>query len=357
MTDDERYMARALELARSPQRPSPNPRVGAVVVRDDRVIGEGAHFGSGHDHAEAMALDGIDASGATLYVNLEPCNHTGKRPPCVPLVSASGVGRVVIAHADPDERVAGRGIAHLRAAAVDVTVGVAEAAARRLNAPYIWHRATGRPWLTLKLAMSLDGRMAAPDGSSRWITGTPARRWVHRRRAEADVVLVGAGTVLADDPSLTSRLGENIVQPLRAVIDGRGSIDAGAKVFDDAAETLIVTTSGTHEAQLAWKEAGAEVVVLPADGRDVDLGGLLDLLGRRGVLEVYCEGGAGLATALLADGLPNRLEFFYAPMLLGGRGPALGELGLTTIAEAQRFETVDVERFGDDVLMIMERVA
>lgn len=357
MTQDERYMARAIELACAPRKTSPNPRVGAVLVRDGVIIAEGRHEGAGTDHAEAVALNGVDAAGATLYVNLEPCSHHGRRPPCAPLIVESKVRRVVVAHTDPDARVAGAGVEYLREAGLEVTLGVLEDEARTTNTTYLHHRSAGRPWVTLKLAFSADGRMAAPDGSSRWITGPAAREWVHKRRAEADAVLVGAGTVLADDPSLTARDDPDGQQPLRVVVDGTGRISGNAMVFDEAAETMIVTTAGTFEAQLKWKEAGAEVVVVPDDGGGVDLHALLDLLGRRGVLEVYSEGGAGLATALLASGIPNRLEFFYAPVLLGRGGPDIGRLGIDGIAQAERFVTTSVQRFGDDVLVVMERAS
>ncbi|MGH2807694.1 MAG: bifunctional diaminohydroxyphosphoribosylaminopyrimidine deaminase/5-amino-6-(5-phosphoribosylamino)uracil reductase RibD, partial [Actinomycetota bacterium] len=204
--DDRFFMARAIELARIPLHTSPNPRVGAVVVRDGEVIGEGYHFGAGRPHAETEALRGVDdARGATVYVNLEPCMHRAETPPCAPALVEAGVARVVAALEDPDERVRGRGFEYLREHGVEVTGGVMAAEARALNAAFIHQRTTGRPLVTLKLALTIDGRLAASDGTSRWVTGPEARAVVHRRRAETDAILVGSGTVLADDPSLTAR--------------------------------------------------------------------------------------------------------------------------------------------------------
>lgn len=358
MTEDERHMARAIELARRPGKTSPNPRVGCVIVRAGAVISEGWHRGAGSDHAEAAALDGVDATGATLYVNLEPCDHTGRRPPCAPVIANSGIERVVVALTDPDSRVSGKGIERLRASGVEVDVGVLSEEARRLNAAYLHHRTTGRPLLTLKLAFSADGRVAAPDGSSRWITGEAARAYVHERRAEVDAVMVGAGTVLADDPSLTSRTASGKgAQPLRLVIDGSGRVPATARIFAGTGVALVATIPGTHEAQMAWKETGAEVEILPEHDGHPDIGELLSRLGRRGFTEVYCEGGTGLATALLRAEIPDRLEFFYAPVLLGEGGPTIGSLGVERIEMAMRYSTVAVERMGDDVLMVMERNA
>lgn len=356
-TTDQEFMARALELARSEPFTAPNPRVGAVVVRDGRVIGEGFHRGAGTPHAEAVALDGVDAAEATLYVNLEPCSHHGRMPPCAPAIVAAGVTRVVAAIEDPDPKVAGAGFAHLRAGGVEVVTGVLADEARRLNAGFLKQRTTGRPVVTLKLALSLDGRLAAPDGSARWITGEQARARVHARRLEVDAIVTGSGTVLADDPELTVRAVPADRQPARVILDARGRVPAGAKVFASPGETIVVTTeASSHEAQLAWKEAGAEVVLVgsgPVGG--VDLGALLDLLGRRGWHELYFEAGATLAAALLRDGLVDRLELHYGAVLLGAGGPELGDVGVASLSSAPRFEVVRVETLGDDVIVELER--
>lgn len=353
MSEDERFMKRALELARRPLTTLGNPRVGAVVVRDGAVVSEGWHEGSGTPHAERQALAGIDAKGSTLYVNLEPCNHEGRMPPCVPQVTASGVARVVIATIDPDERVAGSGVAALEAAGIEMVTGVLADEAELLNAPFLHHRRTGRSYLTLKLALSQDGRLGAPDGSSRWITGEAARLDVHRRRAEAGAVMVGSGTVAADDPSLTARDVGAVTQPLKVVVDGSGRTSPDARLFSDG-QTVVVTTSRcAHEQQTAWKERGAEVLMLESPDGTVDLSGVLAFLGRRGITEVYAEGGAKLATALLAGDLVDRLEVYRAPVWLGEGGPAIGPLGVGTMEDAHRWRLVSTQTFGEDVLSVL----
>jgi diaminohydroxyphosphoribosylaminopyrimidine deaminase/5-amino-6-(5-phosphoribosylamino)uracil reductase len=355
--DDERYMRRALELAARPPFTSPNPRVGAVLVRLGDVIGEGRHEGSGTSHAEAVALNGVDARGATLYVNLEPCAHHGKMPPCTDAVLASGVERVVVAIEDPDERVSGRGLTALRAAGIDVVVGTCADEARELNAAFLHHRTTGRPFVTLKIALSLDGRMGASDGTSRWITGEAARRRVHARRLESDAVLVGSGTVREDDPSLLVTEVAASRQPLRVVVDSSGSVPPEARLFNSPEPVLIATTErADHDVQTRWKEKGAEVAVLSETSSGVDLAEFLDLLGRREVVELYCEGGGRLATSLLAQRLVDRLEVFHAPILLGSGGPGLSDIGVSTISDALRWKVTAVERLGDDSLTVLGRV-
>lgn len=352
MSEDEHFMQQALELARRPLTTLGNPRVGAVVVRDGSVVSVGWHEGSGTPHAEHQALAGIDAKGATLYVNLEPCSHEGRMPPCVPQVIASGVTRVVIATIDPDERVAGSGVGALEEASIEVVTGVLADEAELLNAPFLHHRRTGRSYLTLKLAMSQDGRLGAPDGSSRWITGKKARLNVHRRRAEAAAVMVGSGTIAADDPSLTARDVGAVTQPLKIVLDGSGRTSPDARLFRDG-QTMVVTTSRcAHERQTAWKERGAEVLVLESAGGTVDLSGVLASLGRRGITEVYAEGGAKLATALLAGDLVDRLEVYRAPLWLGEGGPGIGSLGVGSMEDARRWHLMRTETFGQDILSV-----
>lgn len=355
MHDDERFMARALELARRPAFTSPNPRVGAVVVRDGVVLGEGAHEGAGTPHAEAVALRGVDARGATVYVTLEPCNHHGRTPPCAPALAEAGVTRVVAAVEDPDPRVAGSGFDVLRRAGIEVVTDVLRGEAERLNRAYLHHRRTGRSFVSLKLALTLDGRMTAADGSSQWITGPEARRIVHARRLECDAVVVGAGTVLADDPQLTVRDVAAPRQPLRVVVDARGRVPATAGVLGHG--SLVATTASCpHEVQIAWKEAGAEVLVLPEADRRIDLAPLLDALGARDVVEVFCEGGPLLASSLIREGLVDRLELHYGPVLTGG-GASLDDLGVASMAEALRFEVEDVQRAGADVIVTLGRPA
>ena len=356
--DDERFMHRAIELALGPAFTSPNPRVGAVIVAGGQIVGEGAHRGAGHPHAETVALDGIDARGATCYVTLEPCAHHGRTPPCAPALVEAGVTRVVAAVGDPDPRVAGRGFEILRAGGIEVSTGTLAAEAIDMNAAYFHQRKTGRPLVTVKLALTLDGRLAAPDGSSRWITGTEARATVHARRHEVDAVIVGAGTVAADDPSLTVRDVPAERQPVRIVVDSSGRSEISHAVFDGGANVIVATTdSAPHERQTAWKEAGAEVLVLPAVEGGVDLEALVAELGRRDWLEVMCEGGGELATSLIRAGLADRLELYYGAVMAGSGGPDIGDLGFSRLADAPRYRLVSHKRLGDDLRAVYEKAS
>ncbi len=312
-------MARAVELAALVRtQTSPNPWVGCVLVTADGTWIEGATAPPGGPHAEAsvLAQAGGRARGATVYVTLEPCAHHGRTPPCADALVEAGVSRVVIALTDPDPRVAGRGIGRLGDAGIDVAVGVGADAVADQLAPYLTHRGTGRPHVVLKLAASLDGRTAAPDGSSQWITGPEAREDAHRLRAESDAVLVGAGTVRSDDPTLTVRQVDG-PDPLRVVL---GSIPAGAKV-------------------------------LPALELSGDLGQVLDDLGRRDVLQVLVEGGAGVAASFHRAGLVDRYVLYMAPALFGGDDarPLFSGPGASTIDEVWRGRIVHTSRLGDDL--------
>jgi diaminohydroxyphosphoribosylaminopyrimidine deaminase / 5-amino-6-(5-phosphoribosylamino)uracil reductase len=375
---DEGWMARAVALAEGGRGTvSPNPMVGAVLVRDGRVVGEGFHRAAGQPHAEVVALAaaGPLAAGATCYVTLEPCAHHGRTPPCVDALLQAGVARVVAAVADPDPRVDGDGLARLRAAGITVTVGVGAAAAAEQNAAYLTHRRLGRPRVTLKAAASLDGKVAAPDGSSQWITGPAARADAHRLRAEADAVVVGAGTALADDPRLTARIphptgapprgspdpsGHVVRQPLRVLVDAAGRVGASGHLFDAAAPTLVATTAAAPAAAVeAWRQAGAEVLVLkeaarPDGGRGVDLADLVAALGRRGVLELLVEGGPRLQAGFWAAGLADRLVWYLAPLVIGGDGAPglLRDGGAPTLAAARALRIDSVERLGADLRVV-----
>ena len=353
MSEDERYMARALELARRPLTTLGNPRVGAVLVRDGEILSEAWHKGSGTPHAEPQALDGVDATGATVYVNLEPCSHQGRMPPCAPAVIEAGVSRVVVGVPDPDPRVSGAGVAALEAAGIEVTVGVLKDEAEALNAPYLHHRRTGGAYLTLKMALSQDGRLGAPDGSSKWITGEAARLEVHRRRASVGAVMVGSGTVLADDPSLSARDVGAQHQPLKVILDGRGRVGPGSKVFVEGDLMIVTTSLSSHETQVAWKETGAEVVLLETPEGKVDVKALLELLGSRGITEVFAEGGAELATSLLAGDLVDKIEIYRAPMWLGKGGPEIGDVGLRTMPDAARWHRLEARTLGQDTLEVL----
>src|SRR5215218_674906 len=347
---DEAWMARAVALAEGGRgATSPNPMVGAVLVRDGRVVGEGFHQAAGRAHAEVVALAAAAelAAGATCYVSLEPCAHHGRTPPCADALVAAGVARVVAAMADPDPRVDGAGLARLRTAGVEVTVGVGADAAAEQNAAYLTHRRLGRPRVTLKAAASLDGKVAAPDGTSQWITGPAARADAHRLRAEADAVAVGAGTALADDPRLTVRLpGWSGRQPLRVLVDAAGRVGATGHLFDGEAETLVATTPAAPAAAVdAWKAAGAEVLMCEATvGQAVDPEDLVRALGERGVLELLVEGGPRLQASLWAAGLADRLVWYLAPLAIGGEAaPGLLGAGAATLAGARRLRLASVD--------------
>jgi diaminohydroxyphosphoribosylaminopyrimidine deaminase/5-amino-6-(5-phosphoribosylamino)uracil reductase len=357
-------MRRALELAeRGRGTTSPNPMVGAVLLRDGEIVGEGYHQAPGELHAEALALlrAGTRAAGSTCYVTLEPCAHHGRTPPCADALVAAGVARVVAAIEDPDPNVRGQGFARLRAAGVEVQLGPGAAAAEAQNAAFLLHRRQGRPRVTLKAAASLDGKVAAPDGTSQWITGEAARADAHRLRAEADAVAVGAGTALADDPRLTVRLpGWNGRQPLRVLIDATGRTGAASHLFDGAAPTLVATTAAARPAALgAWAAAGAEVLVCPearaASGEaGVDLAWLAKALGERGILELLIEGGPRLQASFWEAGLADRLVWYLAPLVIGGDGAPglLPAAGARTLTAARAIRVATVDRIGPDLRIV-----
>jgi diaminohydroxyphosphoribosylaminopyrimidine deaminase / 5-amino-6-(5-phosphoribosylamino)uracil reductase len=356
---DAELMRQALALAATARRRTPpNPWVGCLIVGDGEIVGVGATQPPGGAHAEIEALEAARgrAPGSTAYVTLEPCPHHGRTPPCADALIEAGVARVVVAIVDPDPNVRGVGIERLRAHGLTVDVGVEADAATRLLAPYLVHRELGRPYVVLKTATSLDGRTAARDGSSRWITGPEARTDAHELRADSQAVVVGAGTALADRPSLTARDTEQPVdhQPLRVVLDAEGRVPADGPLFDPSlAPTLVVTTDAAAEdATSAWAAAGAKVQTVPhaARGRGVDLGATFDVLAGLGVLQALVEGGAQLAAALLEADLVDRLVTYVAPTILGRDGrPSFDLAGPATIADAPRLRLVDVTRLGDDV--------
>ena len=334
----------------------PNPAVGCVIVREGRVVGRGWTQPGGRPHAEAEALAraGAVAAGATAYVTLEPCAHHGKTPPCAEALAAAGLATVVVALEDPDPRVAGRGIARLREAGIAVETGVCEAEAAELNAGFFQRIKSGRPLVTLKLATSLDGRIATAAGESRWITGPAARERAHLLRATHDAVLVGTDTVIADDPELTCRLpGLDVQSAVRIVLDRRLRIPEAAKLFaqPSSAPVWVVTSPTADQARkTALRGRGAEVIEAGGEVQ-LDLPAVLVLLGERGLTRVLVEGGGRLAAALLRQQLVDRLVWFHAPRLLGGDGvPAIAPLGFAALAAAPQFERVGSEVVGDDVM-------
>ncbi len=366
---DAGWMQGALALARRGLgRVAPNPAVGCVLVRDGRVLGRGWTQPGGRPHAEteairrAQAVDPDGARGATCYVTLEPCAHHGKTPPCVDALIEAGVARVVAALEDPDPRVAGSGLERLRAAGIAVETGVAADAAAELNAGYLLMRRQDRPLITLKLATTLDGRIATHDGESQWITGEAARARGHLLRARHDAVMVGSGTAIADDPSLTVRLpGMDGYRPLRVVLDGRLRLPLTHKLVRDAEQvrTLLMTRRDVPADRLdAYRGAGVEVAALPADSHGaLSLTAALHELAARGLTRVLVEGGGQLAAGLLRYNLVDRIVWFRSPRVIGGDGlPAIAGFGLDQLADTPRFRPKGATSLGDDVMESYGRV-
>jgi len=362
--DHEYYMRRALDLARRGEGfTSPNPMVGAVVVKDGRIVGEGYHQAAGLPHAEVNALDdaGEEAHGAVLYVTLEPCNHTGRTPPCTEKIIRSGIRTVVTAMDDPNPRVAGGGHTALAAQDIQVQRGVCEPEARRQNEAFVKYICTGRPFVTLKCAATLDGRIATRTGDARWVTGPASRRQVHRIRHAVDGIMVGINTVRADDPSLTTRLPADVQpdprDPVRIILDSRLSIseNAGILRLDSEAVTLIICADSVPDtARTQIERPGVEVVTIPtgSDGR-IDLAALMQYLGDRDITSLLIEGGSRVIAAALNAGIVDKAMFFYAPKILGGddgvpicAGPSRDSMG-----DSIRLTDVRTERFEDDLLV------
>jgi diaminohydroxyphosphoribosylaminopyrimidine deaminase/5-amino-6-(5-phosphoribosylamino)uracil reductase len=357
---DRAFMVRALELALAGRgRVSPNPMVGAVLVKDGRIVGEGFHARAGAPHAEVVALEaaGEAARGGTLYVTLEPCCHQGRTPPCVPRIVASGVLQVMSATLDPNPQVGGRGLALLREAGLRADVGLLEAEAVRLNEVFFTYMTSGRPFVTLKAAISLDGKIATVTGESRWITGEAARRRVHEMRNEVDAVLVGIGTILRDDPLLTTRLGvPGQRDPVRVIVDNLARLPAKARVINpaSAAPTLVVVGPKAPAYKVErLREAGATVLVLEQSARRISLAALMQALVAREITSVLIEGGAEIHASALAEGIVDKVAFFLAPLLIGGKTApsALGGPGIEKLADAVRLRDVRFTPLGEDLLV------
>lgn len=352
-------MARALELARLGEgRTRPNPPVGAVIVRDGEVLGEGYHPQAGEPHAEIYALRqaGERARGAELFVTLEPCSHHGRTGPCAEAVLAAGIRRVCVGVVDPNPQVAGRGIGLLQAAGVEVRVDVLAAECRQLIAPFAKHITTGLPFVVLKSAMTLDGRTATVTGDSRWITGAESRAWVHQVRNRLDAVMVGIGTLLRDDPLLTTRLPEGGRDAVRIIVDSRLRIPESAAILavESAAPTIIATTSAASAEKIARLEArGVQLLVAAAGEEGVDLRDLLRQLGAAGIQSILLEGGNILNASALRAGLIDRVMIFIAPLLLGsGEAPGIfAGRGPERLAEALKLSGVRVRQFASDTLI------
>ncbi|MBO8168359.1 MAG: bifunctional diaminohydroxyphosphoribosylaminopyrimidine deaminase/5-amino-6-(5-phosphoribosylamino)uracil reductase RibD [Thermoanaerobacteraceae bacterium] len=353
---DIKYMQRALELAKEAEGwTSPNPLVGAVIVQDGKIVGEGYHQRAGTPHAEVHALRqaGEKARGATVYVTLEPCSHYGRTPPCAKALVEAGVRRVVVAMEDPNPLVAGRGIELLREAGIEVTVGLMEEEAKALNRPFLKYITTKKPLVAAKMAVSLDGKIATKSGSSRWITGEQARLAGRYLRHKYDAILVGIGTVLADNPRLTTRLeGIKTKNPLRIILDSRLRLPLDSHVCDTSqADTWVVTTEDCNRDKKARLEAaGIRVIVQQTRGK-VDLEQLLAELGKQEITGVLVEGGAGVHGSFFDKDLVDVVHLYLAPKVIGGDqapGPVAG-VGVEQVAQARRFKMVDVRRYGEDL--------
>ena len=362
--DHQYYMRRALDLARKGRGfTSPNPMVGAVVAKDGRIVGEGYHQAAGLPHAEVNALDaaGEEARGATLYVTLEPCNHTGRTPPCTEKIIRSGVSTVVAAMEDPNPRVAGGGNAALKAHGIQVHSGVCEKEARRLNEAFVKYICTGRPFVTVKCAATLDGRIATRTGDARWVTGPAARLHVHRLRHAVDGIMVGINTVRVDDPSLTTRLPADVQpqpkDPVRIILDTHLSIskNAGILRLDSEAVTLIICADNVPaRIRAKIKRSGVRVVPVETgeDGR-IHLGGLMEPLGAENITSLLIEGGSRVIASAFAAGIVDKAMFFYAPKILGGDDgvPICAGPSRDSMADCILLADIQTRRFDDDLLV------
>lgn len=356
------YMEQALSLAKlAVGQVSPNPAVGAVVVGNGVVVGQGYTQPPGSHHAEILALSqaGEAARGAEVYVTLEPCCHYGRTPPCTRALIAAGIGEVHIATLDANPAVSGRGKSELEEAGIKVYVGEHEAEAKQINEAYTKFITTGIPFVTAKFAISLDGKIATKSGDSRWISGTEARKYVHNLRYTSDAIMAGVNTVLADDPQLTCRCcggrgGMVKKQPLRIIVDSKGRTPPSAQVFNEPGKTILVVSRPVGPEKVKpLAEVGAELLELPSEGEQIDLERLLKIMGEREVTSILVEGGGILLGSLFDANLIDRVVAFVAPVIIGGseaKTPVAGK-GVDKVADLLRLERVAVERFGDDLMV------
>ncbi len=358
---DIRYMRQAIRLARKGLgRTAPNPAVGAVIVKEGKVLSKGYHRRAGAPHAEREALKGLGgkAPGATMYVTLEPCNHVGRTPPCTEAIAASGINRVVIGMKDPNPRVKGNGVAFLAERNIEVKLGVLEPECRELNEGFVKHVCSGRPFVMVKSAQTLDGWTATVGGDSKWITNDRSRRYVHQLRNHVDAIMVGVGTVLADDPRLTSRLGHGKGKdPLRIVVDTHLRTPLSARVLTQKSSTGTMMVVGSQVKGSAIRDFEQEkntVVTCPTKQGRIDMEFLLDILGKRMVTTLLVEGGAGIIGSLMRGRLVDKFYIFKAPRLLGGGDgvPMASGPGPRMMAESVSLRDIRVRRFGDDILVV-----
>ncbi|WHE07219.1 bifunctional diaminohydroxyphosphoribosylaminopyrimidine deaminase/5-amino-6-(5-phosphoribosylamino)uracil reductase RibD [Thermoanaerobacterium thermosaccharolyticum] len=353
----EKYMKRALQLAKlGLGHTNPNPLVGAVIVKNGRIIGEGYHEYYGGPHAEINALKSVkeDVKGAQLYVTLEPCCHYGKTPPCVDAIVKSGIKDVFIAMEDPNKLVSGKGIKHLKEAGLNVYTGLLKDEAEKLNEIFIKYITTKKPYVILKSAMTIDGKIATTTGDSKWITNEKSREHVHMMRGGVMAIMVGINTVIKDNPYLTTRI-DGLKNPLRVIVDSRGRIPLDANVvIDKSARTIVATTDMMPDEKVkALKDSGVDVIVLDKLNNEVDLKKLMDMLGEMGIDSVIIEGGGTLNYSALKEGIVDKVMFYIAPKIIGGSNsltPVEGK-GIDLIKDAIIVEKLDVKRFDDDILI------
>ena len=353
---DALFMARAIQLAkRGCFTTDPNPRVGCVLVRNDKVIGEGWHVKAGLGHAEVEALKPVqNAVGATAYVTLEPCSHHGKTPPCCDALIKAGVRRVVAAMLDPNPLVSGRGLEKLKAAGIEVSIGVLQEDAQKINRGFIKRMTENRPFVRSKLAMSLDGRTAMASGESKWITSAQARADVHQLRAESSAILTGINTVLADDPALNARVPWDVVQPVRVVLDSELKMPVTARMAKLTGRSLILTCSQDDRRHNALQEAGFEVYRLAEKNGRLDLHAVMNFLAQQQINELLVEAGSVLNGALLDEGLVDEWVVFMAPCILGDQGRGLFTVpGLLTMADKKNLTVLDVRQVGPDLKLTL----
>lgn len=349
---DAFYMARAIQLAKKGcYTTDPNPRVGCVLVRDDVVIGEGWHVQAGQGHAEVEALKNVqDAKGATAYVTLEPCSHQGRTPPCCDALIKAGVSRVVAAMQDPNPQVSGRGLEKLKAAGIEVICGVLQEDALVLNRGFIKRMTAYRPFVRSKLAMSLDGRTAMASGESKWITSNEARADVQHLRAESSAILTGINTVLADDPALNARVDEQVLQPVRVVLDTLLNMPVTAQMARLPGRSLILTCAQDEQKQRVLQQSGFEVYQLPEKNGRLDLHAVMSFLSQQQINELLVEAGSVLNGALLDEGLVDEYVIYMAPCILGDQGRGLFKLpGLQQMADKKQLKLLDVRQVGQDL--------
>ncbi len=360
LMDHEHYMKMALDLAgKGAGYTSPNPMVGAVVVKEGKVVGKGWHQNAGGPHAEVNAIDdaGKNARGADIYVTLEPCNHHGRTPPCTQKILDAGIVHVIMAMDDPNPDVKGRGADYLMEKGVKVTRGVCEGEAVRLNERFVKYVKTKRPFVVLKCACTLDGQIATRSGDSKWVTGPESRQYVHRIRHEVDAILVGIGTVMADNPSLTTRLdGVACLDPARVILDTRLSINPDAKVLTQTSDALtyVMTGAGVDpEKKAAIEKTGARVVPVREKNHGIDLDALMEKLGALGITSVLIEGGGKVVASALKTGIVDKVNFFYAPKILGGNDgvSVCSGTGPLFMKDSIILTRISVRRFGDDVMI------